>query len=104
MQYCSETLNDRILGIVPGAESDPEAGWDGYRFIEPENRKVPTPTENSTAKLESDLNDSVSDSDLEGYLDIMDDIVNALIYIHDSRMVHRDLKPQNGNSSICIPF
>ncbi len=116
MEYCSETLNDRILAMVRSdPRADPEAGGSGSDdsgSAEADNTEVSVPTEVSIptevsvpaedleALLNFDLDqDSVTDRDLDGYIEIMDDIVAALIYIHDSRMVHRDLKPQNGNST-----
>jgi serine/threonine protein kinase len=34
----------------------------------------------------------------ESVLDILDDITSGLLYIHSKNVVHRDLKPKNGNN------
>jgi hypothetical protein len=111
MEYCLETLNDRILGIMrsdPHLDPEVEAlavalagdsGGDGSRSADLDRTIVSRPTEDPKSLPTSDIEDPITDSDLNGYLDVMGDIVDALIYIHDSKMVHRDLKPQNGTSS-----
>lgn len=108
MEYYSKTLNDRILGIVRETESDSEYGYDNpkstFKTTETLNAPIdvnprmttdvdPRRTifiENTETELDSDL----SESDLQYYLDIIDDIVNTLIYIHECETVHRDLKPK----------
>lgn len=106
MEYCPETLNDRILGIVRETESDSESRSmkdfienTESRSAEPKapepvdaKADVNPPLENTETILDPDL----PESDFQHCLDIIIDIVNALIYIHESGMVHRDLKPQNG--------
>src|SRR5256885_7674669 len=83
MEYCWETLNDQILGLVRSdPRANPEAGGSGgddSGSAEPDNTEVFQPTEDLEA-LNFDLDqDSVTDRDLDGYIEIMEDIVAALI-------------------------
>jgi hypothetical protein len=98
MEYCSETLEERIIGVGRGEEStldspDPEIGGPG-ELIGRESffKSVVKPrTINSFENT-----DAVMEFDWEPVLNIIDDIVCALIYIHDTGTVHRDMKPRNG--------
>lgn len=145
MEYCSETLNDRILGIgqettsdsdgVLGidreaasefdrdfridremaSDSDRALGIDREAILDSESRFMDPKltfedleasnaaidlnhrTNEFVENMEMELDSNFSESDLQSCLVIVDDLVNALIYIHDTGTVHRDLKPQNGN-------
>ena len=133
MEYCSETLNDRIHGK---ADSDSESrytreltfeAWEtlnvaidinsgmsqlvdptgmGVELSEAINAAAPVNSRMPQLldPMETGSNFDLSESDLQYYLAIFDDILSALIYIHDSGTVHRDLKPQNSNFSFFIVF
>lgn len=110
MEYCSETLDDRIHGRARGAERYSESPYADFtpaleapKVLDTAvdiNAQMTEFVENTETWLESD----VLESDVQVLLDVIDDIVNALIYIHNLGTVHRDLKPQNGKYSIFTMF
>lgn len=141
MEYCSETLDDRIQGRSRGVERGSESPYEDPKstlddriqersrevkrdselsYADPKSALEPAEVlnasfdvnsqrtefvENMETMLKSDFSElDTLESDMQAWLYVIDDIVNALIYIHNLGTVHRDLKPQNGKYSIFTMF
>jgi len=101
MEYCSETLEEWIIGVVRGEElnlgsglSDPEPEIGGPRELIEWDSFVKSDVKARTINSFENM-DAVMEFDWEPVLNIIDDIVCALIYIHGTGTVHRDMKPRN---------
>lgn len=77
-----------------------------YKAAEKMNTLIDVNPQPTALVEDTDMADQFdfSKSELHDSLDIIDDIVNALIYIHSSGTVHRDLKPKNGSQFLFNVF
>jgi len=113
MEYCSETLKARIGSGVPKFAKHNDA------YVK---RVSAPPTESLEQKAngisrssncaKEDLDTSIPipktredgsavlDFDFESVVEIVEDIVSGLIYLHEHKTVHRDLKPGNSRFDI----
>src|SRR5438270_7412581 len=89
MEYCDETLASRIQQLM--AER---------RFLRPASPILPDGGEYFQTRQSARVMISASDIDWDSVLDIADDIVAGLTYIHGKGLVHRDLKPPNSKIPI----
>lgn len=99
MEYCLETLESRIHGtghkppqndLVSGKEAPHiEKRHAVVESISTRTTKVPT-TE--------DMTESSPEFDWQSVIDVIQDINRGLMYLHQNRVVHRDVKPKNGTS------
>jgi serine/threonine protein kinase len=104
MEYCLETLDDRIQGRSRGPKLALEPA-EVLNAASDVNSQMTEFVENMETMLKSDFSEfDMPESDMQAWLDVIDDIVNALIYIHNLGTVHRDLKPQNGKHYIFTMF
>jgi serine/threonine protein kinase len=109
MEYCSETLEERVIRGVSQAEENGVGTKLQLRNMAPtllsgtSTRNAHPSTTDRTPPVdmdeESQFRQSVAmELDWVSILNILDDIVRALVYIHENGAVHRDLKPRNGIS------
>jgi hypothetical protein len=108
MEYCSESLEDRIHGVE--TEGDQLNGSIPVEKVEMKSTSTyseqqtadtsfsPTSTPNTmTSQAAIRWEEAATDDyDWASILDIMDDITRGLEYVHENGTVHRDLKPRNG--------
>jgi len=102
MEYCPETLEQRIHGKareLAALTMPPVENKSASTIVD-----VPFPA--STQKPASgellNAESSTMEFDWKPVVDILDDIVSGLVYIHERGMVHRDLKPRNSTSAIQV--
>jgi serine/threonine protein kinase len=100
MEYCEETLEDRIKSFVIKQPELPigtkQQDRDNPRL--PESAPVYRPPYRPLYRpMASQIETSESEFDgWDALIDALDDISSGLNYIHKNKFVHRDLKPRNG--------
>lgn len=108
MEYCDETLASRLQGPA-GSQVNPELfampiaskadpGADGRAGQSLWYQTIMAPDSDGPA-TSTGMESVSSDLDWETVINIVGDILSALIYIHAEKVVHRDLKPANGTLS-----
>lgn len=102
MEYCSETLEDRIRSAGSGSTTLTEVAvvspsvspmsipaFSDDESISNRDRSLPLGVDTLQNGPQFDINwNSIED--------ILLDIISGLIYVHHKKIVHRDLKPRNG--------
>ena len=105
MEYCRETLEDRIRSAGSGGPNGPTLSE--VELIKQKGSPAMIPTvshDESVSNIDSSSipssdplqNDTQFDIDWGSIGDILQDITSGLIYVHHNKIVHRDLKPRNG--------
>jgi serine/threonine protein kinase len=105
MEYCPETLHQRIHGTSPGGDLLLGASGPGPSQRSMMKGSAPPRDGDSTSPSEPD-NDAILTSvsiDWQSIVDIMQEINDGLIRIHSRKIVHRDLKPTNSSPPQCLP-
>lgn len=115
MEYCVTTLHARIQEGVLGNETFPQglgssstdtvvemeqAQSPQYQGVDRGSRDTGVffPSEITEADVSSKLS-LAAEIDWRSVLDIIEDIVSGLVYLHGQNIVHRDLKPWNSTLS-----
>jgi serine/threonine protein kinase len=96
MEYCLETLESRIHGA--GQKSEIASTLDS-EIHEGEVDSLSTGSlaaASSKIASSNDPNESPPEFDWQSVVNIIEDINRGLIYLHQNKTVHRDLKPKNG--------
>jgi serine/threonine protein kinase len=95
MEYCLETLESRIHGA--GQKSEIASTLDS-EIHEGEVDSLSTGSlaaASSKIASSNDPNESPPEFDWQSVVNIIEDINRGLIYLHQNKTVHRDLKPKN---------
>ena len=96
MEYCVETLESRIHETVQKSEMAPILDSESHEGEGDSLSTTASQVPPGQGPSGNDPNESTSEFDWESVVNIIEDINRGLIYLHQNKTVHRDLKPKNG--------